>query len=116
MSGGRAIQAALAAAGIQSAVRAARDLDGGCMHRVRAIDLEDGRRLVVKSTRAANAALFGEEAQSLRALAASDTVVVPQPLAVGVFGPDAILLNLFSLGVTKETQANLQKYNADAAV
>ena len=92
MSEGEVIQAALAAAGIRSAVRAARDLDGGCMHRVRAIDLEDGRRLVVKSTRAANAALFDEEAQSLRALAASDTVVVPQPLAVGVFGPDAILL------------------------
>ncbi len=92
MSEGGVIQAALAAAGIRSAVRAARDLDGGCMHRVRAIDLEDGRRLVVKSTRAAKAALFEEEAQSLRALAASGTVVVPEPLAVGVLGDDAVLL------------------------
>ena len=92
MSEGGVIQAALAAAGIGSPVRAARDLSGGCMHRVRAIDLEDGRRLVVKSTSAAKAALFEEEAQSLRALAASGTVVVPEPLAVGVFGEDAVLV------------------------
>ncbi len=73
---------ALAAAGFGAEVTAARDLTGGCIHRVRRLTLSDGTTLVAKFNHADQHPLFEEEAVSLRTLGATGTVLVPDVLAV----------------------------------
>lgn len=86
------IEAALAEAGLERRVTAARDLGGGCIHRVRAVALADGTTVVAKTNDERCAGIFEEEAAGLRALAATGTVLVPQPLAVCAIGGEAALL------------------------
>jgi fructosamine-3-kinase len=87
------IAAALRAAGFQGAVRARRDLSGGCIHRVIELELDDGTRLVAKLNAAPALGLFQEESESLRVLAATRTVIVPQPLvALAQDGQAALLM------------------------
>jgi fructosamine-3-kinase len=92
MSASAAVEAALEAAGRASRVRSARDLSGGCIHRVSAIDLEDGERLVAKTNTSGVRAIFEEEAAGLRALGATGTVLVPEALAVAEADGEAVLL------------------------
>jgi fructosamine-3-kinase len=93
MNGERAaIDAALREAGLDGPVTAARDLSGGCIHRVCELTLADGTRRVAKLTDAAQVGMFREEAAGLEALADTDTVLVPRPLAVTTAGGAAVLL------------------------
>jgi fructosamine-3-kinase len=69
-----------------------RDLCGGCIHRVMHLALADGRAIVAKVSREAHRVVFEEEAAGLRALAATDTVLVPEPLAVAAHDGEAVLL------------------------
>jgi fructosamine-3-kinase len=87
-----AIAAALEQAGLPTKVRGTRDLSGGCIHRVVEVSLDDGRRFVAKINDARCKPLFEEEADGLRALANTSTVIVPQPLAVIAQQSAAVLL------------------------
>src|SRR5687767_3401484 len=87
-----AIQAALAHAGRSLEISSTRRLSGGCIHDVVEVTLVSGEKLVAKMNSAANSALFDEEAHGLRALAQSNTVLVPQPLATVTHRNAAVLL------------------------
>ena len=68
---------------------------GGCIHEAASLELEDGRRLFVKTNRAGALPLLEAEAEGLAALAAcADTadLVVPIPLALGRTGDRAVLV------------------------
>jgi len=88
----RAIEAALRQAGIDGAIESARELSGGCIHRVMRITLADGRAVVCKSNEASMAGVFEEEAAGLAALDATGTVLVPRVLGVSVQGSEAVLV------------------------
>jgi fructosamine-3-kinase len=87
-----AIGRALREAGIDGPVATARDLSGGCIHRVRELTVAGRRRLVAKINDANRIDLFREEAAGLEALAETQTVLVPRPLAVTAEGSAAVLL------------------------
>ncbi|MHC4946892.1 MAG: fructosamine kinase family protein [Planctomycetota bacterium] len=87
-----ALRQALDAAGVDAAVVGAEALGGGCIHEVRVVSLADGRRLVVKGNVPSMAPAFAAEADGLRRLAATGTVLVPVPLVDGVFGGAALLV------------------------
>ena len=90
------IRYALDQAGIHHDVVSTRDLSGGCIrgciHRVVKIDLADGCQLVAKINTSRMSAVFEEEAASLRTLAATKTVIVPEPLGVTTGEDQAVLL------------------------
>ena len=89
---GSIIRQALDQAGLTSEVIATRNLSGGCIHRVVGIDLADGGRLVAKINVGRMVAMFEEEAVSLRSLAATKTVIVPDPLGVMTCDDQVVLL------------------------
>ncbi len=91
----QAIRATLDAAGIGEAIANTADLSGGCIHRVLRVELASGRRLVAKVNRATALRMFEEEAIGLNALAATKTVIVPQPLAHITHESSAVLLITF---------------------
>ena len=91
-SSSSAIGAALLAAGCSAPIRAQRERSGGCIHRVIELDLDDGARLIAKINAASALNMFQEEAESLRALAATRTVIVPQPLSAIAHRGHAVLL------------------------
>ncbi len=92
MSADSGLARALAMAGFSAKVTAARDLTGGCIHRVRRLTLSDGTALVAKLNQSDHHHLFEEEAVSLRALDATGTVLVPEVLAVVREADTAVLL------------------------
>lgn len=67
---------------------------GGCIHRAWMLQLDGGVRLFAKTNRAPALAMFEAEASGLRALArwADPPLRVPEPLAVGLAGPLAVLV------------------------
>ena len=67
---------------------------GGCSHRAWRLDWADGRRLFAKTNGAASLAVLEAEAQGLRDLAAHAPaeLVVPEPLALGLAGDQAVLV------------------------
>ncbi len=87
-----AIQHALKTAGIQSKQFATRALSGGCIHRVLQITVDDGRTFVGKLNDSHHKHLFDEEVHSLRAIANTKTVLVPQPLVCETLEGLAVLL------------------------
>lgn len=92
MNANETIRHALHAADIHEPIAGTRDLSGGCIHHVVEVTLADGRRVVAKINRASEQTLFDEEAHSLNALAATNTVLVPQPLIVTSHAKEAVLL------------------------
>ncbi len=92
MSEKRAIEEALASAGFDASVSGMRELSGGCIHRVLWSTGEGGLELVAKINSADQLALFEEEVGGLRALRETQAIMVPKPLAVGVFAGHAVLL------------------------
>lgn len=69
-------------------------VSGGCIHRAWCLRLDGGERLFAKTNQASALAMFEAEATGLRALArwAEPPLRVPEPLAVGLAGPLAVLL------------------------
>jgi len=111
-----AITRALAAAGIEMPIAGTRDLSGGRIHRVMEITLGDGRRVIAKVNDAHQLALFEEEAHSLRALAATRTVLVPQPLAAIAHADRAVLLmTAIEPAAAAPTEAAWRGFGADLA-
>jgi len=92
MNASPAIKRALQASDLPADGAAMRDLGGGCIHRVRWVTLRDGQAVVAKTNRAAMLALFEEEAASLQAIAATQTVLVPQPLVTITHDDEAVFL------------------------
>ncbi len=92
MSDREAIDLAVRVARLEGPVTAVRDLSGGCIHRVSHVTLSGGGQLVAKTNRADHLAMFEEEAAGLRTLAATGTLLVPEPLAVTRAGDTAALL------------------------
>ena len=92
MSQKQAIAAALLDAGLDGPISSLRDLSGGCIHQVTEVTLEDGRSFVAKINSADQLRLFVEEAAGLEELGATKTVMVPAPLAAGVYEGCAMLL------------------------
>ncbi len=91
MSTEQRLAGALAAAGYGAEVIDSRVLVGGCIHDVRRLTLADGTTVVAKIDRADRHEFFEEEAASLRALAATGTVLVPEVRSVVREGPMAVL-------------------------
>lgn len=90
--------AAAAARGRPFHLRRRRTVSGGCIHDACVLE-GDGENIFVKCNDAAALPLFTAEAEGLRALARSDTVRVPLPIACGVVGGHAYLvLEYLSLG------------------
>ena len=74
---------------------------GGCIHSAWCLELADGRRLFAKTNRATQLPLLEAEADGLQALAgvAPPALQVPQPLAWGCAGEQAVLvMNWLALG------------------
>ncbi|MHC5114089.1 MAG: fructosamine kinase family protein [Planctomycetota bacterium] len=92
MSDAAAIAEALASAGRSTRIVDRRDCSGGCMHRVTEVTLDDGPPVIAKLDEPSCAGIFEEEAAGLRALAATATVLVPDPIAVGTFAGRAVLI------------------------
>ncbi len=69
-----------------------RELSGGCIHHVQEIRLNDASAVVAKTNSAAHLRMFQEEADGLGALAETETVLVPKPLAVIESDGVAVLL------------------------
>ena len=92
MSSREAIEAALQHAGLDQTIISSRELSGGCIHTVQEICLNDGPAVVAKTNSAAHLHMFQEEADGLRALAGTETVLVPRPLAVIENDDVAVLL------------------------
>jgi fructosamine-3-kinase len=92
MSAERAIEAAMREAGLDTTASSMRSLSGGCIHDVREVVLDGGERIVAKISPAESLPLFAEEAHGLRALAATNSVLVPSPLTVFASGDHAVLL------------------------
>jgi fructosamine-3-kinase len=90
-----AIEAALSAAGIGGRGITLHELSGGCIHRVWSVTTDDGRRFVAKVNRAELRSLFDEEAAGIRALAATNTVRVPETLATVTHAAHAVILMTF---------------------
>jgi len=74
---------------------------GGCIHRAWRLELEDGRLCFAKTNRAELLAVLEAEAAGLQALrqaleraepAGAGSLQVPEPLALGVAGDEAVLL------------------------
>ena len=97
MGGGEreAIVAALRQAKLPDDIASMRDLSGGCIHRVMHVTLADGEQYAAKVNRAAVLTMFEEEAAGLAALAATQTVIVPRPLATLAHSDTAVLLMTF---------------------
>lgn len=87
-----ALLAALAAAGLSQRIVSRTDLSGGCSHRVLRIGLADRTEIVAKVNRVDALRMFKEEARGLRELAATQSVVVPVPLAAAAASGAAVLL------------------------
>lgn len=75
-----ALSRILDALGLDADPASAVPLAGGCIDDVRAVNLRDGRRVVVKLAAAARAGRLDEEARGLGALGATGTVRVPAVL------------------------------------
>ncbi len=63
-----------------------RPVGGGCIHRAEIVELADGRRYFVKSSRSVSPlpGIFEREAEGLAALAAIGALRVPRPLGTGI--------------------------------
>ncbi len=92
MSSREAIEHSLHKAALEQTIVSIRDLSGGCIHRVQEICLRDGATVVAKTNSAAHLHMFQEEADGLRALAQTNTLLVPRPLAVVERAGVAVLL------------------------
>jgi len=92
MSSREAIEHSLHIADLEQTIISIRDLSGGCIHRVQEICLRDGVTVVAKTNSAAHLHMFQEEADGLRALAQTNTLLVPRPLAVIESAGVAVLL------------------------
>ncbi len=109
-----AIKRALDEAGLQAGIASVSDLAGGCIHRVSKVTLDDGRTLVAKTNRAEMLSLFEEEAASLVALAATDTVLVPQVLSTVAHDGVAVLL-MTALEASAPTEAAWRRFGRELA-
>lgn len=109
-----ALQEALDRAGITSPIADTRDLTGGCIHQVMRLTLEDETNLVAKITTAGQASLFEEEASGLRALAETETVIVPRPLATVTTGDSAVLL-MEAITPARATDEAWRRFGEDLA-
>lgn len=87
-------------------------LSGGCIDRVERIDLRDGMRIVAKIGSTADLSRFKAEEAGLRALAATGTVIVPQPLACEADGSTVVLLMEF-IEPGSATSRSWQRLGAD---
>lgn len=92
MSSRKAIEQSLHKADLEQTIISIRDLSGGCIHRVQEICLRDGATVVAKTNSAAHLHMFQEEADGLRALAQTNTLLVPRSLAVIESAGVAVLL------------------------
>jgi protein-ribulosamine 3-kinase len=111
------ISLALKTAGFDAAVEASRSLTGGCIHRVFALTLHDGHQLVIKINHARDRRLFDEEAQSLHALAATQSVLVPQPLScVSDEHHAALLMPLFQPAPAAADKHTWKKFGEELAL
>lgn len=90
-----AIEAALRQAAIGGRIESVRPMTGGCVSEVQKVTLDDGRALIVKVAPSALQHQLEAEQQGLRALAATRTVLTPQPLIMCVQGAHAALVMTF---------------------
>ncbi len=75
-------------------VRARQPVGGGCIHSAWRLQLADGRQVFAKTNRATALPLLAAELEGLRALArwAPPALLLPEPLALGIPGDQAVLL------------------------
>ncbi len=92
MSSREAIEHSLHKAAHEQTIISIRDLSGGCIHRVQEICLRGGATVIAKTNSAAHLHMFQEEADGLRSLAQTNTLLVPRPLAVIESAGVAVLL------------------------
>ncbi len=80
-------------------VKSSQACSGGCIHRAEIVELDDGRRYFVKSSRDARN-MFRTEAQGLSELAASGCMRVPDVVAQGTLsaGEDCLILEAINSG------------------
>ena len=87
------LEAALSAT-LGSAVRKASPLSGGDINDAFELELRDGRRLFLKTNRAAPAGMFQAEARGLAWLTVARALAVPSVVAVGDARPSFLVLEL----------------------
>ncbi|MEM6532777.1 MAG: fructosamine kinase family protein [Myxococcota bacterium] len=84
---------------IGSEIRRAQSLSGGDINEAYALDLDDGRRVFLKTNRTAPVAMFQAEARGLKWLGDAHALRVPEVLAVnGREGPAYLVLELLDPG------------------
>lgn len=114
MSRDRAIAEALRGANLSTTIRSRRNLSGGCIFNVEALTLDDGQIVVVKSGGGEAETIFREESAGLKALATTNTVLVPEPLGEAcVNGHAALLLSYIAPG--NADRSSWQSFGRDLA-
>lgn len=86
-----ALGAELERAGLRGGIRRTRPVGGGCIHRTTRVDMDGGRRLLVKRNDATHAETLAAEAEGLAELAHPGALRVPRPLAHGTIAGEAYL-------------------------
>jgi protein-ribulosamine 3-kinase len=95
MNRAQLIEAVLQAACIEGGVAQLHPLSGGCIHDVMHVELANGASVVAKIASASRAELLEEERDDLAALRATQTVLVPAPLALVRRETASVLLTIF---------------------
>lgn len=114
MSRDRAIAEALRAANLSNTIRSRRNLSGGCIFNVEVLALDDGRVVVVKSGGGEAETIFREESAGLKALAATNAVLVPETLGEACVDGHAMLL-LSYIAPGNADRSSWQSFGCDLA-
>lgn len=88
----RAVEAILAAEGVAPRVVDRAGVGGGCINEAQTLELDDGRRVFLKSNARPLPGMFEREAEGLAALADVGVLRVPRPLGSGITPVPFLLL------------------------
>lgn len=80
------------ATGTRFRIAGSRSIGGGCIHDARGLTGEDGRRFFIKQNAASLLPSFMAEVESLRAMAATGTIRVPEPVGAWASAGRALLV------------------------
>jgi len=108
------LEVALREAGLTGRIAGRRSLSGGCIHDVARIELSNGMTVVAKVAPAHQASWLEEERDGLRALHATNTVCVPEPMAL-VHRETASVLLTSELAPAQANDAAWRHFGEDLA-
>ncbi|HLU50366.1 MAG TPA: fructosamine kinase family protein, partial [Planctomycetota bacterium] len=92
-----------------------RSVGGGCISDTRIVELDDGRRLFVKTNDPALAEMFAREAEGLSALSAAGAIRVPTPIATGGGGRTPAFIVLEAIEIGRPSRGFFERFGRELA-